>query len=422
VKASLLAIGDEIVGGITVDTNTPWLADRLRSVGVEPVGAFSAVDEEMAIVRAFTRALEDAEVAVSTGGLGPTADDLTTAAVARLAGQPLVLHEPSLRAIERRFATAGLEMTANNRKQAMFPAGAAPLPNAEGTAPGFVCPVQTPRGARHVIVLPGVPREMRAMADATVLPWLVERGGGRRFASRTFSTFGLTESRLDELLSGLVAPSEARLSFRAAFPRMQTRLTLEGGPGDDLDGRLDVLEQRLRERIGHYLYARGDEGLEETAGRMLRERGLTLAVAESCTGGLIGHRLTEVPGSSAFFKLGLVTYSNDAKRDLLGVDPGTLRRHGAVSTETAEEMAEGGRRAAAADLGVATTGIAGPTGGTDEKPVGTVCVALAWEGGRWSRRYDLGARGRSYVKEMTAMLALDRVRRWISGLPEVERS
>jgi nicotinamide-nucleotide amidase len=256
---------------------------------------------------------------------------------------------------------------------------------------------------------------MKRMAVETVIPWLEGLNPGRRFLSRTFSTFGLAESRLDELLEGVVAPSEARLAFRAAFPRVQARLTVAGAPDDDLEGRLDALEARVRERLGTHVYAVGDEGMEETVGRLLRERGLTLSVAESCTGGLIGHRITEVPGSSEYFLMGVVSYSNDAKERLLGVRAETLRDHGAVSTQAAEEMAAGIRRLSGADLGLSTTGIAGPGGGSPDKPVGTVCVGLAWEGGTWSRRYDLGERSRDWVKGMTAQVALDRVRRWLLG-------
>ncbi|HEU0076333.1 MAG TPA: CinA family nicotinamide mononucleotide deamidase-related protein, partial [Longimicrobiaceae bacterium] len=355
------------------------------------------------------------EVAVSTGGLGPTADDLTTAVVARLAGRPLRLDEHSLAIIEERFRGRGMEMPENNRKQALFPEGSTIVPNPLGTAPGFICPVGRGGAIRHVVCLPGVPREMKRMAVETVIPWLEGLSPGRRFLSRVFSTFGLAESRLDELLEGVVSPSEARLAFRAAFPRIQARLTVSGAPDDDLEGRLDALEARVRERLGTHLYAVGDEGMEETVGRLLRERGVTLAVAESCTGGLIGHRLTEVPGSSEYFLMGVVSYSNDAKERLLGVRPETLRGSGAVSTQAAEEMAAGIRRLSGADLGLATTGIAGPGGGTPDKPVGTVCVALAWEGGSWSRRYDLGERSRDWVKGMTAQTALDRVRRWLLG-------
>ena len=412
-KAALLAIGDEIVAGLTTDTNSGFLAEQLRAIGVEPAAGFSVPDDEEAMARAWERALAEAEVAISTGGLGPTADDLTTAVVARLAGRPLRLDEHSLSLIEERFRGRGMEMPDNNRRQALFPEGSTIVPNPLGTAPGFICPVGRGGAIRHVVCLPGVPREMKRMAVETVIPWLEGLNPGRRFLSRTFSTFGLAESRLDELLKGVVAPSEARLAFRAAFPRVQARLTVSGAPDDDLEGRLDALEARVRERLGTHVYAVGDEGMEETVGRLLRERGLTLAVAESCTGGLIGHRITEVPGSSEYFLMGVVSYSNDAKERLLGVRPETLRDHGAVSTRAAEEMAAGIRRLSGADLGLSTTGIAGPGGGSPDKPVGTVCVGLAWEGGTWSRRYDLGERSRDWVKGMTAQVALDRVRRWL---------
>ena len=418
-KLALLSIGDEIVGGLTTDTNSGWIAGELRAVGVEAVAGFSVADDEDAIVRALGRALDDADLVVCTGGLGPTADDLTTACVARLVGAELVLDEASLDAIRERFRARGLEMTDNNRKQALFPAGAHILPNPLGTAPGFVVAVPGDR-VRHIACLPGVPREMRRMAADALVPWVAARLPGRRFASRVFSTVGLTESRIDELLAGSIDPSEARVAFRAAFPRMQVRVTVEGASEDAaaLEGRLDALESRIRERLGGAVYAVGDEGLEEAVGRLLAARGMTLAVAESCTGGRIGDRVTDVPGSSAYFVLGVAAYSNDAKMRILGVPADVLAAHGAVSAETAEAMAAGARRASGADIGLSTTGIAGPGGGTDDKPVGTVCIGLAWEGGMWSRRYDLGDRGRGWIKAMTAQVALDRLRRWLLDAPE----
>jgi nicotinamide-nucleotide amidase len=413
VRAAILSIGDEIVAGMTLDTNSAFLAQTLREQGVEVVAFFAAPDDEPAIARAIERGLEEAELVVCTGGLGPTADDLTTAVIARLAKRPLQLHEPSLTAIEERFRSRGLPMTPNNRKQAMLPEGCEVIPNPGGTAPGFVCPLETAGGRSHVAAFPGVPRETRRMVEETLVPWVAARAGGARFATRVFSTFGLPESRLDELLVGVMEGEEGRLAFRAAFPRVQARITLAGRDGDDLESRLDAAEHRVRERLGHHLYAVGDVGMEEVVGQLLRERGLTLAVAESCTGGLIGHRLTDVPGSSSYFLLGVVAYANEAKQSLLEVSPGTLERHGAVSTETALEMARGARVVAGSSLGLATTGIAGPGGGTEEKPVGTICIALAWEGGAWSQRFDLGTRNRDWIKETTALLALDRLRRWL---------
>lgn len=414
-KAAFLAIGDEIVGGLTTDTNSGFIAGVLRDVGVQPVAGFSVPDDEDAIARTLERAMEEADLVVCTGGLGPTADDLTTVVVARVAGQELRLDEGSLEAIRERFRSRGMEMTENNRKQALFPASATVIPNPNGTAPGFVCPITRGGRERWVACFPGVPRETRPMVRDWLVPWVAERQPGTRFASRTYSTFGLTESRLDELLAGVVSADEARLAFRAAFPRIQARLTVSGRAGDDLEARLDEIDRRVRERLGHHLYATGDQGLEEVVGALLRERKLTLAVAESCTGGRIGDWITNVPGSSEYFLLGVATYSNEAKHEVLGVRPRTLAAYGAVSTQTAEEMAMGARRHAGADLGLSTTGIAGPGGGTPDKPVGTVCIGLAWEGGTWSRRYDLGDRGRDFIKGITAMTALDRLRRWLLG-------
>ncbi len=406
-KASILAIGDELVGGLTVDTNSGWLAQLLQSVGIEVTGVQTVPDDEDAIILALFRALEGADLCITTGGLGPTIDDLTSACVARFAGRELALHAPSLDRIEQRFRDRGLEMPPNNRKQALLPSGATVIPNPTGTAPGFLCPVE---GGRWIATLPGVPREMKRMAEETLLPWLAERGGGGMIAARVYSTFGLTESRLDELLSDVVAEGEARLAFRAAFPRLQLRVTVTGASAAAAEARLDAIEPRIRERLGDALYAVGDVGLEAEVGRLLRECSLTLATAESCTGGLIGHRLTDVPGSSAYFLAGIVAYSNEAKQALLGVDRATLEQHGAVSAETVRQMAEGARRATGADLGIATSGIAGPGGGTPEKPVGTVWIALSGPGIDWQKRYELGSRSREWVKEMTAQLAMNALR------------
>lgn len=415
-RAAILAIGNEIVSGLVPDTNSGFLAERLLAAGVEPVATFAVPDDDVAIHRALERALEDAEVVISTGGLGPTDDDITTEVVARLTGRELTLDEGSLAAIEARFRARGMTMSSNNYKQALFPDGSTVIPNPAGTAPGLICQVGRGSAVRHVVCLPGVPAEMRRMAVETVIPWLEGFAPSRRFASRVFSTVGITESQLGELLGGVVAPQEAHLAFRAAFPRVQASLTISGSGEDPLEERLDSLELRVRERLGQHLYAVGDLGMEEVVGELLQARGLTLALAESCTGGLIGHRITSVPGSSAYFLLGVVTYSNEAKERQLGVRHATLQRFGAVSPETAAEMAEGARRAARASVGLATTGIAGPGGATEGKPVGTVCIGLARkDGALWSHRYDLGDRGRDWIKEMTAQLALDRLRIHLLG-------
>jgi len=256
---------------------------------------------------------------------------------------------------------------------------------------------------------------MKPMMEETVLPWLVHlRGGDEVFVPRTFQTFGLTESGLDELVAGLVDPAEARVSFRASFPEISLRLVVHGLPADAA-ARADALAARVRERIGPFLYGEGAVTMEEVVGRLLRERGLTVALAESCTGGLVAHRLTNVPGSSEYVRGAVVAYANAAKEALLGVRAETLAAHGAVSEETAAEMAAGARRVFGTSLAVSTTGIAGPTGGTPEKPVGTVCLALAADAGVVTRRYQLWGT-RDWVKLLASQLALDWMRRHALGL------
>lgn len=411
--ASIVAIGDEIVGGLVVDTNSPLIADALRAESVVIVSGFAVPDDVSAIRSALERALADSALVVTTGGLGPTSDDLTTSVVADVAGVGLELHEPSLRHMEERFRSRGLTMPPNNVKQAMLPAGCVVVRNEDGTAPGYVCRFSRDGADKAIASFPGVPREMSRMVREGLIPMLRAGGKGRVFASRTFSTVGLGESALDELLDRLIDPASGRLAFRAAFPRLYARVTLSGESPEALESRLDEIEDEVRQRLGDHLYAVGDQSMEEVVGKLLRERTLTLSVAESCTGGLIGHRITDVPGSSGYFLGGVVAYSNEAKTALLDVAPRTLAAHGAVSAQAAEEMAGGVRRRFSSDLGLATTGIAGPGGGTPAKPVGTVHIALSWEGGAWSKRFELGPRGREWIKGSTAQLALDALRRWL---------
>jgi nicotinamide-nucleotide amidase len=259
---------------------------------------------------------------------------------------------------------------------------------------------------------------MKPMVEDTVLPWLRSLRGGEVYLARTFQTFGVSESGLDEMVAGVVDPSEGRVSFRASFPEVSVRVVVHGQSAE-AEQRLEVVAGKLRERLGPCVYGEGKVTLEETIGHLLTERRLTLAVAESCTGGLIGHRLTNVPGSSRYFLGGAEVYSNPAKEAILGVRHETLDAHGAVSEETAAEMAEGARRRFGADVAVATTGIAGPDGGTAEKPVGTVCFGLASADGTVTRRYLLWG-NREWVKLLASQVALDWVRRHALGLPVLD--
>ncbi|HSP99955.1 MAG TPA: competence/damage-inducible protein A [Candidatus Dormibacteraeota bacterium] len=409
-RAVILSTGDELTTGRTLDTNAHFIADQLIGIGIDVVGMLVVGDYPERIAWAWRQALSEADVVLCTGGLGPTADDLTTETVAAVAGVPLRLDQAVADRIRQMFAAMGRTMPENNLKQALFPEGATIISNPLGTAPGFRLAIATEHGPVHGIVMPGVPREMKQMLADEVLPWLrTARGGVDEYRSHTFQTFGISESALDELVAGAVDPAEARLAFRAAFPQISVRVTAHGPPGE-VDRRLEAAAAALRARIGGYAYGEGNTTMEAEVGKLLTAAKATIAVAESCTGGLIGHRLTDVPGSSAYVLGDVVAYSNAAKQSVLGVRAETLAEHGAVSCETAEEMARGVRRLLGATLGLATTGIAGPDGGTPEKPVGTVCIALDGPHGTRSRRYQLWGT-RDWVKLLTSQIALDWVRR-----------
>lgn len=412
-RAAILSTGDELTTGRTVDTNANYIADKLVAIGVDVTSIIVVGDYRERIAWAWRQALEQADVVISTGGLGPTADDLTTQTVAEVIGRQLHLDQEVADRIRKMFEAMGRRMPDNNLQQAHFPAGAVIISNPLGTAPGYRISLDAP-AAKHLIVLPGVPREMKPMLEQQVIPWIVsQRGRDEVFVSRTFQTFGISESALDETVASCIRADEARIAFRAAFPQVSVRLTLQGRP-DEAPARLEQLATRLRDGLGELVYGEGDTSMEAEVGKLLTARGLTVALAESCTGGLIGNRLSNVPGSSVYFKGGIIAYSNEVKQSQLGVSPETLSTHGAVSEETAEEMALGARRVLGADLAVAVTGIAGPDGGTADKPVGTVCFALASEGRTFRRRYQLWGT-RDWIKLLSSQVALDWVRRYLLG-------
>lgn len=412
--AAILSTGDELTTGRTVDTNANFIADKLVSAGFDVVAIMVVGDYPERITWAWHEALRLADVAISTGGLGPTADDLTTETIAALAGRKLILDESVANRIRQMFEAMGRVMPENNLKQANFPEGAAVLANPLGTAPGFRLDLDTEHGRRHLFVMPGVPREMKPMLEEQIIPWLqANRGSDDVYESHVFQTFGISESALDELVAGCVAEDEGRIAFRAAFPQISLRLTVQGKP-EVVPQRLQKLAARLRERIGTYCYGEGDTTMEATVGELLKQQGRSLALAESCTGGLVGNRITNVPGSSGYLRGGFVAYSNEMKEAQLGVSADTLREHGAVSEATAREMAVGARTRLGADIGLAITGVAGPDGGTPDKPVGTVCFGLATADQVIARRYQLWG-NREWVKLLSSQVALDWVRRYLLG-------
>jgi len=409
-RAAILSTGDELTTGRIADTNAQWLADKLFELGIDLVTVITVGDYPERLEWAWRQALSQADVVISTGGIGPTADDLTTETVAAVLGRKLVTDEEAAARIRRFFESRGVEMPQNNLKQALVPEGYVIVPNPLGTAPGY----RVQSGGKHIVVLPGVPREMKPMVEDTVLPWLRAQQGSDIYLAHTFQTFGISESGLDELVAGVVEPSDGRVSFRASFPEVSVRVVVHGKP-DEAAARLEAVAARMRGRLGEFCYGEGATSMEAVVGQALAKRGWTLALAESCTGGLVGHRITAIPGSSAYFLGGVESYANSVKTKMLGVRRETLATDGAVSEACAGEMAAGVRTALGADIAVSTTGVAGPTGGTPEKPVGFVCFGLATADGVQTRTHQLWGT-RDWVKLLASQVALDMIRRAALGL------
>lgn len=371
--AVILSTGDELTTGKVVDTNSAVIAERLYAVGIQVGAVLKVGDDRDRLIWAFERAREMGDIVIGTGGLGPTADDLTTETVAEFLGRRLIQDEAVAGSLKKRFEARGIPWTENNLKQALFPEGANIIPNPVGTAPGFRMSVAP---GKEIIWLSGVPQEMIAMLDASVMPWIAsQQEKGTEIHSRTFKIYGLTESKLDSLVKPIALSAQERLSFRAHFPDLTLRLTATGGDTEEENFAKHCEE--IRHILGRHIYAEGDLTMEECVGRLLLEKKYTLALAESCTGGLISRRITRIAGSSAYYLGGAVTYANEAKVNFLGVKPTTLEKYGAVSEQTALEMSHGIRERIGASIALSVTGIAGPSGGNVEKPVGTVWMSIA---------------------------------------------
>jgi nicotinamide-nucleotide amidase len=382
--AVVLSTGDELTTGKVIDTNSSNIADCLFAAGIEVAAVLTVGDRKEKLHWAIRQGCDIADLIIGTGGLGPTADDLTTEVVAEFLGCQLIQDEQVAQSLKRRFEARGIAWTPNNLKQARFPEGSVIVPNPVGTAPGFRVPIGL---GKSLIWLSGVPQEMTAMLRETVMPWITQqRGSADQIAAATFKIYGLTESKLDELVKPIKLGSQARLSFRAHYPDLTLRLTVKGGK--EAGELLARLTDQIRAALGSHIYSEGEATLEEIVGQLLLAKQQTLALAESCTGGYISHRITRVAGSSAYHYGGAVTYSNDAKIRFLGVNPATLESHGAVSRETALEMSQGIRERTGAGIGLSVTGIAGPLGGSPEKPVGTVWISIAHDNYHKARLYN----------------------------------
>jgi nicotinamide-nucleotide amidase len=410
-QIEIITVGNEILSGRTLDTNFAFLARALEAVSVQ-VGWHATVgDSSERIAEALRRALERADGVVLSGGLGPTPDDVTRKAVATVLGRPLQLDERVLEAIRERSRRLGRKLPAAVEAQALLPRGAEVWPNPQGTAPGILIV----HGEKPVILLPGIPQELEALALAFVVPYLRERSG-RRVETFTLRTAGVFESQLQEKIGPLAQGWQgASLAYLPSYFGVDLRVTVTGPDPEQVREVTGRAYDELKAKVAPVIYAEGTRTMEEVVGELLLERGWRLATAESCTGGLLAKRVTDTPGSSRYFERGFVAYSNAAKLEMLGVNAADLEAHGAVSAPVAEQMARGARERAGAEVGVGVTGVAGPEGGSEQKPVGTVFVGLTSPLGGAVRQYRF-AGTRATVRERTAQTALDLVRRQLLGL------
>ena len=411
-RAELLAVGSELLGALRSDTNTLWLTEKLLEVGVEVVARITVADDAALLESAFRNALGRADLVIATGGLGPTEDDLTREAAAAALGRGLHRDQEILEALKVRFARFLRQMARINEKQADMIDGAVALPNARGTAPGQ----RIEQEGRLLFLLPGPPGEMQPMFTEQVLPILRERAGGAVLRTRVLRIAAMAESDVDQAAAPVYKTfTNPRTTILGAAGQVELHLTAEGRSEAEAEERIEALAVGIRQVLPGRIFSEDGRELPEVVADLLRDLGRTLAFAESCTGGLLSARLTDVAGASAYLDRSFVTYSNRAKVEELGVDAGLVQRVGAVSEEVAAAMAAGARRVAGTDIGVGITGIAGPDGGTPEKPVGLVYVALEGAAGTRVRRAVFPG-GRERVRYQATQVALEMLRRGLLGL------
>lgn len=412
-QAEVLSVGTELLLGQTVNTDTTIVAKALSMLGIDLLYAAVVGDNVKRLEKAVHDALERSDILITTGGLGPTGDDLTKETVAAAAGRALALHEPSYKRLMEYFACGGL--SENQIKQAMLPEGCTVLQNDNGTAPG--CAFQTAAG-KLVVMLPGPPSELEPMLQNYAVPYLAQFQSAV-IASHSVHVFGRGEAAVAEMIADLTENSNPTAAPYAKEGEMFVRVTAKAATEADADALCAPVIEEIRRRVGSFVYSVDVDSLEALVVDTLRAAGKTLATAESCTGGLLAKRITDVAGSSDVFGMGCVTYANGVKEKLLGVPHETLEAYGAVSEETARAMAEGIVRASGADIGVGITGIAGPGGGTAEKPVGLVYIALSDGKSTWvAKRQPAGRmKSREWHRHCAASKALDMVRRYLAGLP-----
>ncbi len=416
-KISTLSIGDEVIFGEIVDTNVAHISSRLYDAGFQLRRHLCVGDNEPDIMDAIELLASHNDFVIATGGLGPTIDDLTARAAARATGRRLVLNEDALTHLKERYRLMGREMLPSTEKQALLPTKISLVPNPIGTACGFIIPHK----GCFLFFLPGVPMEMKRMLEETVIPFIQSRIKQKTtIETRVMRVLGLSETHIENRIKELARPREGlTIAYCVSFPEVEVKLRAEGENEAQLKDLLDTTAAKVREHLGEHVVAEGGETIDSVVAALFRKKGVTLSLAESCTGGLIAAKITDLAGSSAYFLEGAVTYSNESKIRRLQVPAELLEKEGAVSSATAMAMARGIRKASGSDIALAVTGIAGPEGGSEEKPVGTVYLALAGRSDCTAKRYQFSW-DRERVRSMTTYTALDWLRRHLMALPDGE--
>jgi len=408
-NATIISIGDEILIGQVLNTNAAYISEKLNSVGIEAARILTVGDDEVEILNAFKENYSRYDIIIVTGGLGPTQDDVTRSAVCKFFDLKLLSSNEVRINVEEFLKKRNRKWSDAAENQTLFPAGAKVIRNKYGTAAGEFFESDN----KYFIVLPGVPYEMESMMEDFVIPFFLEIKMNRYILHRTLMTTGIAESELagrlgnlDNILQG------AKLAFLPSPTGVRLRITISGTGKNQCENKIQTIESHIREKANKFIYGVDEESLEEALGRILVERKLTIAIAESCTGGMIAHKITNVPGSSRYFERAIVAYSNQSKINQLHVPKELIEKHGAVSKEVAEAMAFGIRQDAGTDIGISTTGIAGPTGGTGEKPVGLVWTGYSDANETIAQKFNFGD-GRLRIKERASQAAMDFVRRKI---------
>lgn len=409
-SVEIITIGNELLSGSTIDTNAACIAASVIEIGLSVFRMSSVGDAPEDIINALKSVLPGTKYIIVTGGLGPTDDDRTAEAAARAFGRTVELNQEALAAIEKRFAGYEVKMPFPSQRQAMLPSGVEIIPNPRGTASGFLIA----DAGREFMFMPGVPAEAEAMTESFIIPRLKEQSGFKQvILSKSLRVFGLWESAVQERLDGQIQEGPGlSLAYLPQFPEVRLKVTGMGKDPEAVRQEIERAAAVIQEKVGEYIYSANDEPLELVVGLLLKKKQATVAIAESCTGGLISHRLTNISGSSDYLQMGVVVYSNKAKVDLLKIPQAVLDEHGAVSEPCARLMAKNVRELAGSTYGLAVTGIAGPTGGSAEKPVGTVFIGVASAGAESVMQHRFFG-GREQIKLMSSHMALNNLRKFI---------